>query len=226
MRAISGLFSLQHFVVLLASISALATAYAAPVRSDYMTLDRRATTVTVSGKVAELGEQVSPASHAKSTVYRLSKWDGKANPGYVIKIYKSANLDDKEVRGLTAAGQYIASDAHVKAVVMKEVTGPTLAHMVAAVHKDKRQEFVHHWQPIVAAAAAAIASSKGILHTDLNMNNVVVNGDHVQLIDWEHFAEKGSKEFTTDASKIENTLRMVWDSEGTPQVRRREVFYD
>jgi len=72
MLAITSLFSLRHFVVSLASISALSTAYAAPLGSEYMTLDRR-TEVHVGNKVGTLGKQLSPKSHEKSTVHRLGK---------------------------------------------------------------------------------------------------------------------------------------------------------
>jgi len=72
MLANTNLFSLRLFAVSLASISALSTAYAAPLGSEYVTLDRR-TDVHVGSKVGTLGKQLSPTSHAKSTVHRLGK---------------------------------------------------------------------------------------------------------------------------------------------------------
>lgn len=205
----------------MASISALATAYAVPVRPNYTTLDRRAQSVTIGGKVAELGQQISPPLHDKSTVYRLSKWDGIANPGYVIKIYQTPghNVDDKEIKGLKAVGQFIAAAGDT--VVMKEVKGISLAQMMADI-PNPRKAFVDHWKPIVAAAAADIAKAKGMLHGDLNMNNIMVNGDHVQFIDWEHFFEKDANivhdknGFTDDKNKIAAKLDIVWDPTATP----------
>jgi len=72
MRLVASLFSVQNFVISLASLSALVTVSAIPVRSDAITLARR-NSVTVGGKVAKLGEQLSHANHDKSTVHQLSK---------------------------------------------------------------------------------------------------------------------------------------------------------
>jgi hypothetical protein len=221
MRAISGLFSLQSFVVSLVSISTLATTYALPVDSESVALFRR-NGVTVAGKTGKLGKQLSPASHAKSTVHRLDHWDGHDHPGHVIKQYASGKLSNHEVNGLKAVGQHVHSDPHTGKVVMKEMPGRSLAHMVGDVHDHaKRKEFVDHWKPKVAAAAAHIAKTKGVLHGDLNMNNILVHnhpehGEQIHFIDWEHHHEKGSKEFTDDHHKIHSNLNMVWDSTATP----------
>jgi glycerol-3-phosphate dehydrogenase len=99
-------------------------------------------------------------------------------------------VNDKEIKGLQAAGQYIHHDS--KSVVMHEVKGTPLSHFVAAVPHDQRKAFVDHWKPKVAEHAALIAKTKGILHkyvsavcfppmhidvgvvfdSDLNINNV------------------------------------------------------
>ncbi|KAF8961912.1 hypothetical protein BDZ97DRAFT_1920822 [Flammula alnicola] len=219
MRAISCLFSLQHFILSLASISALATAYAVPLQSDCMTLDRRADIHIVNGKVAELGKQISPSSHDKSTVHRLKKWDGKVDPGYVIKVYKGLDrvVKPTEVKGLKAAGQYIDSEENGNAVVMKEVKGKSLARIVGKLPHDQRKVVVNGWKPKVAAEAARIASSKGVLHRDINMDNVIIHHNRVHLVDWENFYDKKSDQFTTDPKKILKDLDVVWDSSGTPQ---------
>ena len=182
MLAITSLFSLRHFVVSLASISALSTAYAAPLWSDYTTLDRR-NEVKVGDKFGTLGKQLSPKSHDKSTVHRLGRpslkssvriiadaknadhWDGKANPGHVVKQYKSKKMSDHEIKGLIAVGQHVHSDLKTGKIVMKEVPGKPLAHIIGDV-KDhgERQKEMEKWKPKVAKAAAHIAETKGVLH--------------------------------------------------------------
>jgi hypothetical protein len=217
MRIISHFFSLQCFVASLASFSALTTAYAAPLRSDYTALDRRAeTTLVVDGKVAELGTLISPASHTKSKVWRLAKWDGKSNPGYVLKKYNGNVPIGREVIGLNQVGQLIASDPKAKVLVMTEVKGKTFARMVADVPHDKRRDFLNEWRTKVAAALAAVAKSKRIYHDDNNMNNIIVAGSNIHFIDWEHFMLSGEDGFLDDVDRIKNKL-FVWDSSGTPQ---------
>jgi len=98
---------------------------------------------------------------------------------------------------------------------MKEVPGKTLSEMVAAEPVGQRQQFVHDWETKVAAAAADIAVTNKVYHGDLNMNNVIVDGDKVQFIDWEHFTQPGEPGFTTDKNEILKTLEL-WDSTATP----------
>jgi hypothetical protein len=229
MRTISGLFSLQNFVVSLASMSALATAYAIPIRSEYTTLVRRDNKVTVGTKHGTLGKQISPATHTKSTVHHLDHWDGVDHPGHVIKQYKSGKLNTHEIEGLTAVGQHVHSDPHTGKVVMKHVPGRSLAHMVGDVHDHgERQKMVNKWKPKVAEHAAHIAKTKGVLHDDLNMNNVLihnhpVHGEQIHFIDWEHHTKAGAPGFTTDSKKIHDKMNVIWDSTQTPPDRSKSA---
>ncbi|KAG6815127.1 hypothetical protein H0H87_004869 [Tephrocybe sp. NHM501043] len=205
---------ISYIFPILVSLASLAV-HAAPFGYESVTLDRRnGRTVKVGTKTAVLGKLVSPPGHKKSEVYRLEKWDNTPDPGYVIKIYTNgAQLNEKEKTGLTKAGQFIAADETTHAVVMKEVHGTTLAAMFAKLPPgSSRKDFVASWKPKVAAVAAKLASEKGILHIDLNMNNVVVDGSEIEFVDWEHYVEKGALDFTTDKKKIESNLDMVWDS--------------
>ncbi|KAJ3516927.1 hypothetical protein NLJ89_g830 [Agrocybe chaxingu] len=221
MRAISHFFSLRCLAILLVSISTLTTAYAIPFRSDYIEFDRRApNTVTVNGKVAELGARLSSSSHDKSTVWRLNKWDGKTNPGYVLKKYTNHIEKDRfedEVYGLEAVDQFIAFDLAARVLVMKEVKGRTLAEMTAELPHDQRRNFLNKWRPKVAEAAAAIAKSKNIYHGDMNMDSIIIDGsNNIQFIDWEYFAKWNTPGFLSDKGKIEEKLKMAWDSTATP----------
>ncbi|KAF9529809.1 hypothetical protein CPB83DRAFT_254800 [Crepidotus variabilis] len=97
---------------------------------------------------------------------------------------------------------------------MKEIKGTALSKVLLdEKDQEKRKALFAQWKPKVAEAAADIAEKKGILHGDLNMNNVIVDGDKVNLIDWEHYSKKGDKDFTSDKAKIQSHLDMVWDSD-------------
>ncbi|CAA7270436.1 unnamed protein product [Cyclocybe aegerita] len=201
MRTICHFFSLRYLAILLVSISASTTAYVIPLQLDYTALDRRATraskTINIDGNVAELGEQLSPPDHGKSTVWRLKNWNGKASPGYVLKE--------------TAVKQPRSA---MKVLVMKEVRGKMLAKMAEDLTPDREKwkRFMSEWKPKVAAAAAAIAKSKNMYHMDLNMSNIVVDGSKIQFIDWELYWDRGQAGFTDDKEKIERDLQTVWDT--------------
>jgi hypothetical protein len=218
MRSFATLFSVQNFVLSLATLSTLVTVSAAPLPldSDTVILERRTKTVKVGDKSGTLGEKLSHDSHVKSTVHELSHWDGKDKPNAVVKTYNGdGKVNHKEVTGLQAAGQYIHHDD--KSVVMHQVHGTPLSHMVRAVPHDQRKAMVDSWKPKVAEHVAHIAKTKGVMHNDLNMNNVIVHPEgHVQLVDWEHFHPKGHAEFTDDKAKIHKNLDLVWDSTATP----------
>ena len=98
----------------------------------------------------------------------IDKWDGKEKPGHVIKYYNGASLDDKEIKGLQLAGQFVKedrSDPNHMAVVMEEVPGKALGKIIAE-EKDpkKRQDLIKEWRPKVVEAARKFAEDKGILH--------------------------------------------------------------
>jgi len=221
MRTIGSLFSIRTFVISLASISALVTASAIPARSDSITLARR-NPVTVGGKSGTTGERLSSEAHLKSTVHRLDTWDGHDKPNAVVKTYNNgAKVSQKEVDGLKAAGQYIHHDDH--SVVMKEVHGVPLSDHVRAI-KDhgERAKYVNEMKGKVADHVAQIAKDHGIMHKDLNMNNVIIHPEgHVQLVDWEHHAMKGEAGFTDNKDDIHKNLDLVWDSTQTPPEARK-----
>lgn len=216
--------SVHTFIVSLASISALLSASALPVPSESITLaPRNNVKVDIGGKVAELGKQLSHADHSKATVHQLTKWDGKSNPGAVIKTYSAFghNVGSKEIEGLKAAGQYIHHDG--KHVVMKEIKGRPLADLVADVPRKngQRKEYIDKMKDTVAAHAAHMAETKGILHGDLNLNNVMVHKGNIQLVDWEHHVKKGEPGFTHDKEKIKHHVDL-WDSDQTPPQGRKK----
>jgi hypothetical protein len=221
MHFLSASSSLRLFFVSLVSISTLTSTLAAPVKWDDSALERRNTPVHVGGHAITKGPQLSPATHTKSTVWQVAKTDNHENPGHVIKQYHGGRtVNAHEVSGLKAAGQYVAHDDHH--IVMKHVQGPTLAQVAGGIKDHKaRGEYINSMKPHVAAKAADYAKNNGILHTDLNMNNVVVHPKtgHVDFVDWEHHATPTNDphhQFTTDANKIHSTLNTVWDSTATP----------
>jgi len=218
---VTALFSPRQFALSLLSLGLLTSVCAAPLPSDgegvAMTLHRRGKTMTIDGKVAELGDLLSPASHTKSEVHRLAKWNGKANPGYVLKVYKTSTLDQKEIDGLKTVGQWIASDAAAKAVVMKEAKGTLFSKILAAEPADKRSALMNSWLPKIAKAAAAIAKDKGILHIDMNADNIVIDGATITFIDWEHYYLRTNAEFTSDAAKIEENYLSLMDTPKSPK---------
>ncbi|KAG6832012.1 hypothetical protein H0H92_006048 [Tricholoma furcatifolium] len=201
-------------------------------------ISRRTDDVTVNGKVVKLGTLISPEGHEKSKVYHVAEYDGQGNPGYVIKIYqKDAVVSDREIAGLKIADQYVASDKKTKTLIMKSVKGTPLGLIIAEEpDHGKRQVLVQSWRPKVAKAAAEYARKKGIYHLyvlslrnnfptgidavlafrDLNVNNIFVNGQTLEFIDWEHYYQKGEPGFTDDEKQIEQNLEMVWDSTQTP----------
>jgi RIO-like serine/threonine protein kinase len=154
-------------------------------------------------------------------VWQVAQTNDHANPGHVIKQYHGGRtVGEHEVAGLKAAGQYVAHDNNH--IVMKHIEGPTLAHIAGGI-KDhtQRGEYVNSMKPHVAAKAAEYAKNNGILHGDINMNNVVVHPKtgKVDFVDWEHHSTPTNdphKAFTTDANKIHSTLNTVWDSTQTP----------
>jgi len=217
---ISGLISIQPFVMSLVSLSVLATVGAAPVGSSYMTLDRRAPpkahavgdTITISDHVAVLGIQLSPKAHGKSTVSRVAIWDGHENPGYVLKTYHRGNVLTGEVEGLKAVHQLIAADH--KSVVMKEVKGRTFSEMEkeADLVPGGRKKLYEEWKPKIAQALAKIAMENHILHDDNNSGNIIIDGQNIQFVDWEHTVKKGMERFTTDVATIMRDLDVVLSS--------------
>jgi len=206
--------STSLFFVSLVSLSTLTTTFAAPVKWDDTALERRTTPVHVGGHEIHKGAQLSPATHEKSTVWHVAKTDNHANPGHVIKEYHGGRtVKPHEVAGLKAAGQYVAHDDHH--VVMHEVPGKTLAQIAGGMGKEDRQAYVNKMKPHVAAKAAEYVKNHGVLHGDLNMNNVVVHPTtgHVDLVDWEHHTIVPK---THDASKDIHGALHLWDSEQTP----------
>ncbi|KAG6907404.1 hypothetical protein DXG01_009016 [Tephrocybe rancida] len=183
-------------------------------------------------QAAVLGPLLSPAAHTKSAVYRLKSLNKKTNPGYVIKIYAENPPRKEEIDALKLVGQYVASEGNTNSVAMTEAKGITMAQMLQKElakleetagtrteeqQKEKRNQcakaFAEKWRIKVAQKAAEIAVTKNILHGDLNWNNIVVDGDKIQLIDWEHYLTKGKDQrFKTDVNAILKDLEMVWDS--------------
>jgi hypothetical protein len=212
--------STSLFFVSLVSLSTLTTTFAAPVQWDDSALERR-NPVTVGAHEIHKGAQLSPATHTKSTVWQVAKTDNQNNPGHVIKQYHGGRtVSNHEVAGLTAAGQYVAHNKDH--IVMKHVEGKTMAQIAGGI-KDhgERAKYINDMKPHVADKAADYAKNHGILHTDLNMNNVVVHPTtgKVDFVDWEHHATAANdphKQFTTDAKQIHSTLNTVWDSTQTP----------
>jgi hypothetical protein len=221
MRFLSTSSSLQFFFAALVSISTLTSTFAAPVKWDDSALERRNNPVNVAGHTIQKGQQLSPGTHTKSTVWQVASTNGHANPGHVIKQYHGGRtVGDHEVAGLQAAGQYVAhNNDHI---VMKHVQGKTLAQIAGGIQDHKqRSEYVNGMKPHVAAKAAEYAQHRGVLHTDLNMNNVVVHPTtgHVDLVDWEHHVTPTNdphRQFTTNPNHIHSTLNTVWDSVQTP----------
>jgi len=207
--------STSLFFVSLVSLSTLTTTFAAPVKWDDSALERRTNPVKVAGHTIHKGTQLSPATHEKSTVWRVAKTDNQNTPGHVIKHYHNGlTVKDHEVAGLKAAGQYVAHDDHH--VVMHEVPGKTLAQVAAGMNKDDRRAYVNKMKPHVAAKVDHYVKNHGILHSDINMNNVVVHPtkeNHVDLVDWEHHTVVPK---THDASKEIDKALNYWDSTQTP----------
>ncbi|KAG6839737.1 hypothetical protein C0991_012133 [Blastosporella zonata] len=174
-------------------------------------------------------------------------WEGKAPPapGYVLKQYhNAAKVTPKEIEGLQAIDQYVASKTQL--LVMKKVTGRTLAQMFKATNGGEPQKaFVKKWKPQVVALALKYATREKdpIYHTcvlhlcfvshdfdasdidsDLNMGNIVVDGTIMQFIDWEFFAKPGAKGFQNTQTGIENNVYMAWDSsDSDPTLKGKTV---
>jgi len=234
MRAVASLFSFRHFLVSLALISTFTSAYAIPVQSDCITLNRR-NVVNVGDKAAVLGKQLTKPDKIKSSVHQLTSWDGHANPGHVIKTYKNEKkVTDREVESLKAVGQYVHHDG--SHVVMKEVKGRLLSDLMKGQPHDERTKIKKQYRPQVQKLAADIAKTHGMLHTDIHPENVIIHPEgHVQLVDWEHYIKKGESGFTDDEKGVKAEMSAVWTSSdpskkksGSPKRRslsRREVFY-
>jgi len=203
------------------SISTLTSTFAAPVKWIDTALERRNNPITVGGHSITKGAQISGSRHTKSTVWQVAKTDHHENPNHAIKQYHGGRtVQDHEISGLKIAGQYIAHDQHH--IVMKHVQGKTLAQIAGGItDHQQRGAYLNAMKPHVAAKAAEYAKHKNILHTDLNLNNVVVHPHtgHVDFVDWEHHVTPTNdphNEFTTDATKIQSKLNSAWDSTQTP----------
>ncbi|KAF9063238.1 hypothetical protein BDP27DRAFT_1427046 [Rhodocollybia butyracea] len=199
-----------------ALLALLPTIYAAPCQTDCSRLQRRAT-FTIDGKVAVTGAQLTPPSHDKSTVYRLASWDGKANPGYVIKIYKTGALKQVEIEGLKLVDQFVAVDEKEKAIVMHEAEGVTLKKLLEE-HPSGGAELLKKWKPEIAEEAARIAKAHGIYHIDLNKDNIVIDlkTGKITLVDWEHYYLRGHPGFKDDAASIQRDLDVVLSTPSSP----------
>lgn len=69
-----------------------------------------------------------------------------------------------EVEGLKIVGQFIAMGDDRCSLVLREVKGTTFTQLMASKSFDEGKKFMEEWKPKVAAAAAEIAESHGILH--------------------------------------------------------------
>ncbi|KAF9068169.1 hypothetical protein BDP27DRAFT_1422204 [Rhodocollybia butyracea] len=226
----------MHFPSFALSLYALSTVlptiYAAPFQHTYFSLQRRAaTTLTIDGNIAVIGAQLTPPENEYCPVYELGhldsaffietlltdyfnrslldSWNGKENPGYVIKIFKRKRLNQKEIEGLKLVHQFIAMDEKEKAVVMLEAPGKTLAKLLEG-HPNEKAVW-KQWIPKIAEEAARIAKTYGVYHTDLNAGNIVIDTktDKVTLIDWEYYLKSDDPKLT-DAAVIQNYLEEFW----------------
>lgn len=93
----------------------------------------------------------------------LASWDGKENPGYVIKIYKTGALRKIEIDGLERVKQLVAVDEKEKALVMHEAEGETLKKLLEA-NPTGGAELLTKWKPKIAEEAARVAKKYGIYH--------------------------------------------------------------